>query len=43
MPGKSLLKVGVDAALADAGWEPETFIERGVFEWERQRSNDLEW
>jgi radical S-adenosyl methionine domain-containing protein 2 len=41
VPGKSLLEVGVDASLADAGWEPETFVERGgIFEWERQRPKD---
>jgi hypothetical protein len=44
VPGKSLLEVGVDASLADAGWEPETFIERGgIFEWERAHPNGLEW
>jgi len=43
VPGESILKVGVDAALAKAGWETEVFIERGgVFPWERQREN-LSW
>ena len=43
MPGRSLLKVGIDA-LEDAGWEPETFVERGgIFEWERERPKDLDW
>lgn len=43
LPGRSLLKVGVQASLEDAGWETETFVERGgIFEWERPRE-DLSW
>lgn len=44
VPGRSILDVGVDAALEDAGWEAERFVERGgIFKWERQRPEDLEW
>ena len=38
MPGKSILGVGVDEALNEAGWEAETFVgQGGIFEWERRR------
>ncbi|GLB38710.1 putative radical SAM superfamily protein [Lyophyllum shimeji] len=44
VPGRSILKVGVQTALQDAGWETETFIERGgIFEWERKQSEELSW
>jgi radical S-adenosyl methionine domain-containing protein 2 len=44
VPGKSILEVGVDAALDEAGWETETFVERGgIFDWERPREEDLSW
>ncbi|KAF9465315.1 radical SAM enzyme [Collybia nuda] len=43
VPGRSLLMVGVQASLEDAGWETETFVERGgIFDWERPR-NELSW
>lgn len=36
IPGRSLLEVGVQEALKDAGWDENVFIERGgVFEWSR--------
>ncbi|KIM40967.1 hypothetical protein M413DRAFT_28071 [Hebeloma cylindrosporum] len=44
VPGESILKVGVDAALNEAGWETEAFVERGgIFEWERSREEDMSW
>ncbi|KAF8651912.1 hypothetical protein AX16_004557 [Volvariella volvacea WC 439] len=44
VPGRSILDVGVQTALEDAGWETETFIDRGgVFEWQRVKAEDLEW
>ncbi|KAF4617271.1 hypothetical protein D9613_006258 [Agrocybe pediades] len=44
VPGRSILKVGVEAALKEAGWHTETFVERGgIFEWERKREEGLSW
>lgn len=44
IPGRSILTAGVQAALDDAGWETETFVARGgIFDWERQRPEDLTW
>jgi len=45
-PGRSLLKVGVQAALEDAGFDNQTFVDRGgIFEWSRERKvqEELEW
>ena len=37
-PSRSILDVGVEAALAEAGFDEEKFEERGgVFEWRRPR------
>lgn len=36
-PTKSILEVGVQAALRDAGWDQECFIARGgVYDWSRE-------
>ncbi|RDB14720.1 Radical S-adenosyl methionine domain-containing protein 2 [Hypsizygus marmoreus] len=44
MPGRSILDVGVQVALQDAGWETETFIDRGgIFEWKRPRPEEFAW
>lgn len=44
IPGESILKVDVDDALREAGWQREVFVQRGgVYEWERDRSTDMEW
>ncbi|KAF4610895.1 hypothetical protein D9613_007028 [Agrocybe pediades] len=43
IPGRSLLEVGVQAALQDAGWDEKAFIERGgVFDWSRS-PEDMDW
>jgi hypothetical protein len=45
-PGRSLLKVGVQAALEDAGFDNQAFVDRGgIFEWSRERKAQeaLEW
>jgi radical S-adenosyl methionine domain-containing protein 2 len=47
-PGRSLLEVGVEEALKDAGFDDHAFIDRGgIFEWSRNRDNEeantLEW
>ena len=37
IPGRGLLEHGVQAALQDAGWVTEDFIERGgIYEWTRE-------
>jgi len=42
IPGRSLLEVGVQSALEDAGWNEQAFIDRGgIFDW--SRSEDMEW
>lgn len=43
--GRSLLDVGVQEALQDAGWDEEAFLERGgVYEWSRStKKESLEW
>jgi radical S-adenosyl methionine domain-containing protein 2 len=44
VPGRSILEVGVDAALREAGWDGEAFVARGgIFEWTRPREEDLSW
>ncbi|KAI0057802.1 radical SAM enzyme [Artomyces pyxidatus] len=49
VPGRSIFDVGVDAAFQDAGWEPETFVERGgIFEWSKdtpllEKPHSYEW
>jgi len=41
---RTCIKVGVDLALVDAGWESEILVEqRGILEWKRSRPKDLEW
>ncbi|KAF9475013.1 hypothetical protein BDN70DRAFT_996711 [Pholiota conissans] len=48
-PGRSLLKVGVQTALDDAGWDENAFKERGgIFEWSRavenrEKQKKLDW
>jgi radical S-adenosyl methionine domain-containing protein 2 len=47
-PGRSLLEVGVEEALKDAGFDDQAFIDRGgIFEWSRSKDNEkenpLEW
>lgn len=44
-PGKSLLEVGVQDALQDAGFNEKAFEERGgIFDWKRATSaKSLEW
>ena len=46
-PGRSLLKVGVQASLEDAGFDEEAFIDRGgIFDWTReaeQGENEFDW
>jgi len=47
-PGRSLLDVGVQEALKDAGFDEKAFIERGgIFEWGRNSDSEeakaLEW
>jgi len=38
VPGRSILEVGVDVALMDAGFDQNMFNERGgIFEWRRPR------
>jgi len=40
-PGRSLLNVGVEEALKDAGFDEKAFFERGgVFEWGRNGDNE---
>lgn len=35
-PGRSVLKVGVEQALEDAGFDHQAFLDRGgIFEWSR--------
>jgi len=42
-PGRSLLNVGVEEALKDAGFDEKAFFERGgVFEWGRNRDTEEE-
>jgi radical S-adenosyl methionine domain-containing protein 2 len=47
VPGRSLLEVGVQAALQDAGFDEDGFHERGgVFDWTAQRDDSevyLDW
>jgi len=39
-PGRSLLKVGVEEALKDAGYDHQAFLDRGgIFEWSRERED----
>jgi radical S-adenosyl methionine domain-containing protein 2 len=43
VPGRSLLDVGVQAALSDAGFDEQGFRERGgIFDWQAPR-NELDW
>jgi radical S-adenosyl methionine domain-containing protein 2 len=48
-PGRSLLKVGVEEALKDAGFDNQAFLDRGgVFEWSKDRADQtytdaLDW
>jgi radical S-adenosyl methionine domain-containing protein 2 len=46
-PGRSLLNVGVEEALKDAGFDEKAFLERGgIFDWGRSDSEEakvLEW
>jgi len=48
-PGRSLLDVGVSAALQDAGFDQDAFVERGgIFEWGRypeaeETGRSLDW
>jgi len=46
-PGRSLLKAGVQAALEDAGFDDQTFIDRGgIFDWSRDATaprEELDW
>jgi radical S-adenosyl methionine domain-containing protein 2 len=40
-PGRSLLVVGVQEALNDAGFDEKAFFDRGgVFEWSRNRDEE---
>jgi radical S-adenosyl methionine domain-containing protein 2 len=42
-PGRSLLDVGVEEALLDAGFDEKAFFERGgVFDWTRSPNRDGE-
>jgi radical S-adenosyl methionine domain-containing protein 2 len=45
--GRSILEVGVEEALKDAGFDEEQFIDRkGIFDWKRdprEQPNSLEW
>ncbi|KAF9475012.1 radical SAM enzyme [Pholiota conissans] len=50
VPGRSLLEVGVQNALKDAGWDKKAFEERGgIFDWSRdmeslaKKSSNLDW
>lgn len=44
IPGRSILEVGVLAAMKEAGWHTETFVERGgIFEWGRKRQDVPAW
>ncbi|KAI0313698.1 hypothetical protein OF83DRAFT_1140203 [Amylostereum chailletii] len=48
IPGMSIFAVGVDQALQEAGWEPETFVERGgIYDWSKAPSETdpgtLDW
>ena len=43
VPGRSVLDVGVDEALKDAGFNERAFLDRGgIFEWTRDE-DALEW
>ncbi|TFY71582.1 hypothetical protein EVG20_g1412 [Dentipellis fragilis] len=43
-PGRSIFDVGVEAALDDAGWEPETFVDRGgIFDWGNPKPSSTDW
>ena len=40
-PGRSLLDVGVEEALKDAGFDEKAFFERGgVFDWGRNKDSE---
>lgn len=46
MPGRSILEVGVEKALQDAGFDESAFYERGgVFDWKKEPDSEvsLEW
>jgi len=45
IPGRSILAVGVEAGLKDAGFNEAAFLGRGgVFDWTREpEPDDLEW
>ena len=41
--GRSILKVGVEQALEDAGFDNQAFLDRGgVFEWGRDREDQTD-
>ncbi|KIK97541.1 hypothetical protein PAXRUDRAFT_214771 [Paxillus rubicundulus Ve08.2h10] len=43
-PGRSLLKVGVQASLLDSGFDEKAFLNRGgIFDWKREAPESLEW
>ncbi|KAF9221181.1 radical SAM enzyme [Gyrodon lividus] len=43
-PGRSLLKVGVQTALLDSGFDEKAFLNRGgIFDWRREAPTSLEW
>ncbi len=43
-PGRSVLDVGVQAALQDSGFNEKAFKERGgIFDWKREAQQCLEW
>lgn len=43
-PGRSVLNVGVHAALRDSGFNEKAFEERGgIFDWKREAQQSLEW
>jgi len=44
VPGRSILEVGVDAALQDAGFDEDAFLDRGgIFNWSREDQGQLDW
>jgi len=44
IPGRSLLNVGVQEAIKDAGWNEQAFRDRGgIFEWSRKKEEDVSW
>lgn len=43
-PGRSLLDVGVEEAIRDAGFDNQAFLDRGgIFGWSRTKDATLDW